>query len=217
VEALSSTAYLYPKGKIMSTEATTGNDHIIELASKMAMNFFGSTGALQPFAVIETAGGNTMIVPAEDMQGAEGKQNYINILRYLSVEQDSVRIAIAAESWSIDTSDPEKLKILNEIYARGGSMSEHPDAIEVIFICAESDDDRTMRQYKINRNGIEIKLELINEKKGAGSVGLFTNFHIPTDKRDGPAVQLFVSQMKKLFSYEAKYIEVETDKSSKLN
>jgi hypothetical protein len=40
VEALSSTAYLYPKGKIMSTEATTGNDHIIELASKMAMNFF---------------------------------------------------------------------------------------------------------------------------------------------------------------------------------
>ena len=176
----------------------------MELAAQIAIGNFARDG-LQPFGIVH-ADAATMIVPSEGFRSDDEKREFVNILRYISIEHAGQRSAFAMESWTMFSREPDDLALLDAIYARGGSMSEHPKAGEAVFIIVESDAGTSTRLHRIVRDGDTVTLE-------AGEMdfdpraeppapplyrGIFSNFHVPTGFQPTPPAQDYAAQMREL-------------------
>lgn len=174
-------------------------DHsIIERAAEVALSMYANKGQVIPAAFMETAEGIT-IIPAESFNEHQDKIRFMNILRLVSIENNSIRMAFIFEGWSMESSDPADIKFAEELSRRGDSLENHPKAREAIYVLAESDAGTTLRKYGINRDGIRVNLVQEDETfdaDGALSTGVIKGFHVRTIYRDHPKVRDFVKAMK---------------------
>jgi hypothetical protein len=176
----------------------------MELAAQIAIGNFARDG-LQPFGIVHTEG-RTMIVPSNGFRSDDEKREFVNILRYISIDHSGLRSAFAMETWTMFSRDPEDTALLDAIYERGGSMSEHPKAGEAVFIMVESDAGFSTRLHRIVREGDAVTLEPGETDFGPRPAppepplyrGIFSNFHVPTDFQSHPAAQNFAGQMRQL-------------------
>jgi hypothetical protein len=176
----------------------------MELAAQIAIGNFARAG-LNPFGIVHTDD-KTMIVPSEGFRNEVEKREFVNILRFISIEHSGQRSAFAMESWTMFSREPDDLALLDEIYARGGSMREHPKAGEAVFIVVESDAGFSTRLHRIVRDGAKVTLEageIEFDPRPAPptppvSRGLFSNFHVPTGFHSDPAAQAYAAQMREL-------------------
>ena len=174
----------------------------IEFVASVAIGNYARGDGFQPFAIVHT-GEATMIVPSQGFPNNDAKQEFVNILRYISIEHSGQRSAFAMEVWTMDSRDPEDQRLMGEIHERGGSISEHPKAGEAVFVIAESDAGTTTRMHRIVRNGDEVTLEAGKTEFDVRTVpptyrGTFSNFHVPTGFQPQPAAQAFAAQMREL-------------------
>lgn len=185
------------------TDAPQEDLDILSIAAETALGTYALNGAFQPFGAIQSDAG-IMIVPSDGFQDADEKHRFVNIMRFLSIEHGGQRSAFAMETWTMFSQDPEDQRLMDEIYARGGSMSEHPKAGEAIFLIAESDAGSTTRMHRILRNGDRIDLaaaETIHDPRPAPSEppivrGIFSNFHVPTGLQSLPQARQFADVMR---------------------
>ena len=176
----------------------------MELAARIAIGNFARDG-LQPFGIVHTDD-KTMIVPSEGFRSDDEKHEFVNILRYISIEHSGLRSAFAMESWTMFSRDPEDVALLDAIYERGGSMSEHPKAGEAVFIMVESDAGFSTRLHRIVREGDAVTLqagEIDFDPRPAPPApplyrGIFSNFHVPTGFQSTPPAQGYAAQMRQL-------------------
>lgn len=191
-----------------ASKPTAPDDDIalIDTASRIALGSFSTDGGFGPFGLIHS-GDALFLAPAESAKDKDAKREFVNVLRYLSIENAGKRTAIAMETWTIDMTDPVKTALLDEIYARGGSMSEHPDVGEAIHVIVESDAGTTMRTHAIVREAdgltlapAQTRFSPVGERAISGT---FSAFHIPTDKQSDPIAQAYASGMRG--RYDAKY------------
>lgn len=180
-------------------EEQVSPDHsIIEMAANVAIEMYASKGQIIPAAFMETTDG-VAIIPAESLDGQDDKIRFMNILRYVSVENNSIRMAFAFEGWSMESSDPADIKLAREIKERGDSLESHPKVREAIYILAESDAGSTLRKYSINRDGIRVFLSQEEETFSADgdfSTGIIKGFHVHTKYRNHPNVRNFMNVMR---------------------
>lgn len=194
--------------------ATSPQDDLdfIGFVSSIALGDYARSGSTSPFAVIGLEQG-AMIVPAEGLVDFESKQEFVNILRYLSIEHGGRRSAFAMEAWTMLSKDPEDVRIMEEISARRGSISEHPNASEVIYIISESDAGLTTCQYRIARSGTDVTLEpaefeFVERTFPPVSHGMFSNFHVPVDFQSDPAAQQYATEMRLLVPSTLKRVNI---------
>ncbi len=186
----------------MSETSPQDDLDFIEFVSSIALADYARSGSASPFAVIGLEKG-TMIVPAEGLVDFESKQEFVNILRYLSIEHGGRRSAFAMEAWAMLSEDPEDLRIMEEIAARNGSISEHPHASEVIYVICESDAGTTTRRHRIVRGEDAISLEPAESEFAERTMppvsrGTFSNFHVPTGFQSDPRAQQYATEMRAL-------------------
>jgi len=174
----------------------------VEFVASIALAGYAQKGVFAPFAVIGLEQG-TMIVPAEGLVDLDAKQEFVNILRYLSIEHAGRRSAFAMEVWTMLSRDPDDLRLMAEIHERGGSISEHPQASEAIYIIGESDAGTITLQHRIVRTGDTVTLEAGKSDFQEStyppvSRGTFSNFHMPTSFQSTPEAQAYAAQMRLL-------------------
>jgi hypothetical protein len=153
-------------------------------------------GQLDPMALIEhvdpkTNEPKTIYLTQAPLSSPEEKMKFVASIQLAGITVDSKRSVVVLESWSVITDTPEKLELMREIKARGGSIREHPDHVEVVTILLESDRGSLSQTFKMNRLH-EKMVELVDfdeltyydrEDKNAVITGDVTGFHIPTDDR----------------------------------
>lgn len=195
----------------MSGTAPPEDIAFVEFVASIAVGSYAREGTCAPFGVIGLEQGS-MIVPAEGLVDLESKQEFVNILRYLSIEHAGRRSAFAMEVWTMFSREADDLRLMDEIHARGGSVSEHPRAGEAVYVICESDAGTTTREHRIVRMGDTITLEDgRTDFQEAGSVlisrGTFSNFHIPSGFQSTPEAQEYAAQMRVLVNATLQKIE----------
>jgi len=174
----------------------------VEFVASIALADYAQNGVFAPFAVIGLEQG-TMIVPAEGLVDLDAKQEFVNVLRYLSIEHAGRRSAFAMEVWTMFSRDPDDLHLMAEIHGRGGSISEHPRAGEAVYVIAESDAGTITLQHRVVRTGETVTLEAGESDFQEStyppvSRGTFSNFHMPTSFQSTPEAQAYAAQMRLL-------------------
>lgn len=174
---------------------------MLEAVAHIAQMTYAQQGHLAPFGAIQVDR-MVMIVPAGSMTTDEDKVRFIGLMRYLSIEKEGLRSAIAMESWVVRSRDPADLTLMNEIMARGGSLQEHPRVEEALCVIVESDAGCSQQMNIIVRDGDTVTLEAGDvdfEERGASQDrGLFSNFHVPTSIRSLPPVMAFADAMRQM-------------------
>lgn len=179
----------------MSIKAPEADIAILSIAADTALGNYALNGGFHPFGVVETPAG-VVIVPSEGFSTQDEKIEFVNILRCISIEHSGRCSAIAMETWTMESAEDEDNALLEEIYKRGGSMSEHPKAGEAIFVIAESDAGTTTRMHRIVRDGETATLapgeaQFIGvEDMRSRASGLFSKFHVPTGLQTDPQAML---------------------------
>ncbi len=186
---------------------------VLDRTARIALDTYAHNGTFPPFLTIDS-GGDLFIVPSQGLSNVDQKRRFVEIARFLSIEREGRRSAFAMESWTLKTRTQESMRLLEEIYARGGSMSEHPDAGEAIVLIGESDAGRTMRQHHIVRNGetislgqAEVHFTPIAEMGMQG--GIFSDFHVPTSLQTCREAQAFADTMRQTVGVHAQKAESE--------
>jgi len=187
---------------------------ILDKTARIAIECYGSNGGFPPFLTIESAGA-LKIVPSQGFSSDDQKRQFMNLARFLSIEHAGRRSAMAMESWMLLDTTPESLALLDRIYARGGSMSEHPDASEAIVVIGESDVGSTMRQHGIVRDSDTISLKdaemhftpAIVPWMPRESGGIFSDFHVPTFLQASEDAQAFADTMRGMYRTNSQKVE----------
>jgi len=203
---------------VVSPSAPIEDTRIVEIAADTAISTYARDGEFSPLGIIETASGY-IFVPAEGPFDQDGKLAFLNVLRFLSIENAGRRSALAVETWTVFSNDPADVALVRQIQARGGSLKEHPRAGEAIYIIAESDAGFTSRMHRIIRDGKQTTLEpgivQFEESGKRMSGGLFSNFHVPTALQMAPGTQEFAAFMRQIVS--ARYQVIKTKKGPQVN
>lgn len=169
-------------------------------------------GQLDPMAMIQQEPGELpLFLTHAPLTTPEEKMKYIASIQHAGISLDSRRIVIALESWTVINPDPEALKLLKDIKARGGSIQEHPDHMEVVTFILESDRGTISQNFRINRLH-EKMVELLpienpvyydRDDKDAVMVGPLTGFHIPTFVRETPEGIAYARMLADTFNLDA--------------
>lgn len=182
----------------------------LDTVADIALSTYGANGGLPLFGMID-AGTMPLIIPADDTSPA-GKHMFVNLMRFLSIDNQGRRSALAFEAWSVFDRTEESQRISAEIRARGGSISEHPDVEEGICILLESDAGGLQRMNRIVRNGNVVTLEPGEAQfSPAGTrplIGTMVAFHVPEALRSDPAVAAFADDMRAMVGVDYQPIEL---------
>ena len=183
------------------TTAPEADLRLLEATADSALANYAQRGGFPPFCMMQTGGDTMLLIPSKGFPNQDAKYDFVNFLRYASIENQGLRAAFAMENWTVFSKDPADHALLEEIYARGGSMSEHPNVGEAITVIVESDAGTTMRMHRIVRDGDNVTLEAAEtDFESAGTrktAGVLSGFHIPTGMQGSLPAQTFAAEMRR--------------------
>lgn len=146
-------------------------------------------GQLDPMAMIQQKLGELpLFLTHPPLSSPEEKSKYVASIQHAGITLNSKRIVVALESWTMLNTDPEAIEALKAIKARGGSVQEHPDKVEVVAFILESDRGTIAQNFKMNRLH-EKMVELLpigepdffdRKDLNAVTTGPLTSFHVPS-------------------------------------
>jgi hypothetical protein len=138
----------------------------VEYAAKQAARIFEKQGQLLPMYHAIDATGKDLIFPSP----SQDKDKAVAIVRQILAEAGATRVAYMDEAWSVD--NRESGADVEEIYRAGGSISQHPDRIEIIMVSAEdATEGIIMAHRKIFRHGGRAVLGKLEILEGGGLEG----------------------------------------------
>ncbi len=187
---------------------------MLKAAMEFAQQIYATHGGMPPIAMVQLPpqpDGKIMhmVMPCDKMTTAEEKRRFIQSVHYAELEHNGRRSCLVAESWQVITNDPARSQLLEEIRSRGGSLSEHPDAVEVVSITVQSDNGylaQCMRLHRHHANFVE--LEPIDTPSFSGNdyqgspAGRMTGHHVPTSIRSAPQIKQYHAELRQMFKLE---------------
>jgi hypothetical protein len=127
-------------------------EQLMAHAAKAAQRIFKESGGVIPILhMVDGNGIHTHIHWATGFETWSAKQTTSQIMRKAVKEAQAVRYALVMEAWAINERGDSRLAF--DMIARGESLEQHPDRIEVITILVEDKitQQTLTRQYQILR------------------------------------------------------------------
>lgn len=163
---------------------TEGDRRFMDALIKRTHEIYEAGGNIWPTAFIERPDGKTTVIDSEGFGSDQDRDIFLNIVRYNSVRLTSGRTAVVSESWSIMDHDEKTMAEVHRYIERGGRVSKHPLAREIVSIALESDAGTSLQMFIIERNANQ-SINLIERPilVGLENAGAVSGFHVPSSNR----------------------------------
>lgn len=148
-------------------------DDLTTLADAAASNtsvILARSGRLPLASYVMTAAGVQMLVA-----GADDDLNtrmFAAVTKVYGAHRGASCTAVVLDTWTIPSLKPDD-EILRDIHRRGGSIGEHPDAVERVLVVSGDAVAQEVREYEIRRHHPDMaQMHLLRMERRAGNTRL---------------------------------------------
>lgn len=146
-------------------------------------------GSFTPLALLQ-APDSLLVVPAMPFATEVDKDMFFATVQMVSIVNNVNMVAFVSESWALSSKDEVDMEAAMEITRNGGSIGDHPKAIEIIMATVQSRNGFVMSQRKITRkpnNWIEVEPDteqpqFVDKDSDMTFQGRFTNL-LPNEEQ----------------------------------
>lgn len=151
---------------------------------------YAAKGGHYPIGYVERSDGKMAVIESNDIGSEAERTMFTNVLRYHSLRTASRRSAVVAEGWAILDHDEDTMREVAAYVERGGRVSQHPLAREIVTIIVESDAGITLQTMAIDRKAPGMAIltpegdaRFLSWDEGAGNTGVVSGFHVRSAMR----------------------------------